>query len=365
MRIPFAIACLLVACTGAAIAGTPRHPVPTPATAATPSSITTLATITVTGVVPGPGLWKVEHGDHVLWILGVVPTVPTGIQWQSAGVERIIAGSQAVLAVPDVVLDVHANWLSKLFLVLPAYNAQRNPDGKTLADVLPPPLYARWQVQKQHYFGDDDKVERYRPIVAALKLRKQALKQHGLRSSGRIEDTITALATQHQVPIVKSDTTLEIRHPHQALKAFREHAPDGVACFDQVLGVVEYGLPVIRARANAWATGDIDALRALKGTDYVRTCESAIVNAGFARELGIDNLPREVEDRWLDAAEAALATHAQSFAVLPMAELLDPHGYLAALAARGYTITAPDAVAGTDSGATPAPAATSSIPPAK
>lgn len=319
---------------------------PATATAATPApatSITTLQAITVTGVVPGPGLWKVSLGDHVMWILGVVPTLPAGIEWRSNQVARVIAGSQAVLESPDIKLKVDANWFSKLFLLLPIYHAKRNPDGKTLAEVLPPPLYARWQVQKQRYFGNDRGIERYRPILAASKLLKKALHANGLHGNGAVDDKIAALAKQYGVKIVNPDTTLEIHHPHSAIKTFEAQSPEGIACFGQVLGVVEARIPAIRARANAWATGDIQALRTLPGRDYRSICKSAITGAGFAKSLGIDNLPERVENRWLGAAEAALATNTQIFAVLPMHDVLDPDGYLAALQARGYTVTAPDA----------------------
>jgi hypothetical protein len=116
-----------------------------------------------------------------------------------------------------------------------------------------------------------------------------------------------------------------------------------------VLDVVEHQLPDLRARANAWATGDIATLRRIPESAYRDACKSAITGAGFAKSLGIDDLPARIENEWLGAAEAALAANPQSFAMLPMDELLAPDGYLAALEARGYTVTAPDAKAEGDS----------------
>src|SRR6185437_15857539 len=89
MRTLSATLALLITCA-AATAQTASSPPPAAA-----SSITTLQAITVTGVMPGPGLWKVTRGDHVLWILGVVPTLPAGIEWRSSEVAQTIAGSQA------------------------------------------------------------------------------------------------------------------------------------------------------------------------------------------------------------------------------------------------------------------------------
>jgi hypothetical protein len=331
---------------------------------ASASSIVTLQAINVTGVVPGPGLWKVARGDHVLWILGVVPTLPAGIEWRSNQVAQTIAASQTVLESPGVKLKVDTNWFGKLFLLPSIYRAQRNPDGKTLHDMLPPDVYARWYHARERYFGDDYSIERYRPLLAAGKLMKKALKTNGLHGDGEVTDIIAKLAREHGVKTVKPDTTLEIKEPRQAVKAFAAAGPDGIACLRVVLGAVEHELPNFRARANAWATGDIDTLRKVPESAWRSTCQSAITGAGFAKSLGIDNLPRRIEETWLAAVDAALAANAQTFAVLPMHDLLDPDGYLAALQARGYAVTAPDAGLADDpaSANSVAPAATVSLP---
>ena len=122
MRILPAMFALLLACTAASSQAAPSGQ-PAPA-----ASITTLQAITVTGVVPGPGLWKVTRGEHVLWILGVVPTLPAGIEWRSTQVAQTIAAAQAVLESPGVKLKLDTNWFGKLFLLPSLYRAQRNPD---------------------------------------------------------------------------------------------------------------------------------------------------------------------------------------------------------------------------------------------
>ncbi len=312
----------------------------------------------MTGVMPGPGLWKVTRGDHVLWILGVVPTLPAGIEWRSNQVAQTIAASQAVLESPGVKLKVDTNWFGKLFLLPSVYRAQRNPDGKTLHDVLPPDVYARWYYARERYFGDDYSIERFRPLIAAGKMMKKALKANGLHGDGEVTDTIETLARQHGVKTVKPDTTLEIKEPRQAVKAFAAAGPDGIACLRVVLEAVDHELPNFRARANAWATGDIETLRTVPESAWRSTCQSAITGAGFAKSLGIDNLPHRIEETWLAAVDAALAANAQTFAVLPMHDLLAPDGYLAALQARGYVVTAPDAGLAQD------PASANSVAPA-
>jgi len=56
-----------------------------------PPSTTTvpeLETVLVTGVQPGPGMWKVSKGEHVLWVLGTLAPLPKHISWQSHDVQR-------------------------------------------------------------------------------------------------------------------------------------------------------------------------------------------------------------------------------------------------------------------------------------
>ena len=40
------------------------------------SPISDMDAIVVTGVQPGPGMWKVSQGDHVMWVLGTQSPLP-------------------------------------------------------------------------------------------------------------------------------------------------------------------------------------------------------------------------------------------------------------------------------------------------
>jgi hypothetical protein len=57
----------------------------------------TLEEVLVTGEHPGPALWKVSSGDHVLWILGEVSPLPARLKWRSRQFESLLATSQEVL----------------------------------------------------------------------------------------------------------------------------------------------------------------------------------------------------------------------------------------------------------------------------
>ena len=304
-------------------------------------NVADLAPVVVSGVQPGPGLWLVSRGDHVMWVLGTLSPLPRNMQWQSHALEQVIAESQQVLLLPTVKMKVNAGWLGKLFLLPSAYGARKNPDGATLQQVLPPPLFARWQALQQKYLPDARKVERWRPLFAAQELYKKALAAHQLSNGGGVRERIDVLARQHGVKETPVEYQVVIDHPSAAIKAFKESAPNDITCFSRTLDSIEQDMPAMTLRANAWATGDLPALRTLPNSDRREACVAALTNAGFAHTLGLDDVVHQLEFTWLSAARAALSTNAQTFAVLPMDELLKPDGYMAKLKAEGYQVDPP------------------------
>ncbi len=114
-------------------------------------------------------------------------------------------------------------------------------------------------------------------------------------------------------------------------------------CFRGTLDIIERDLPRITARANAWATGDLAALRDMPGLRHrVDTCLSAWTATDVARKNGLTDVEPRVRAGWLAAADKALQEHAVSFALLPIDELLDDSAYLVQLRQRGYRVMPPD-----------------------
>lgn len=307
-----------------------------------PANVAQLAAVVVTGAQPGPGLWRVSKGNHVMWVLGTLSPLPRSMQWTSLDVDQIIGESQQILKPPTVKFKADIGFFGKMFLLPSAYSARKNEEGLTLQQVLPPPVYARWQVLKQKYIGNDGSIERWRPLFAAQELYKKAIKANDLSRSGGVEYSIEQLAKKHSIKEVSTSYQVVIQHPRDALKAFKQSAPHDVTCFIRTLDTVEQDLPSIRARANAWATGDLKALRQLPDSQRRDACISAIADAGFARTLGLADVPAKQAATWLAAARAALARNTQTFATLPMDELLKPDGYMAKLQAEGYEVEAPE-----------------------
>lgn len=340
------------------LATLPAHAqtVPAPATTAAKN----LPAVVVSGELPGPGLWKVSKGDHVLWILGTQSPLPKKMQWQAQQVSDTELAAQALLLPPAIEVNAKGGFFSKLMLLPRLIGIRNNPDGKKLADVLPPPVYARWQTLKARYLGRGNGVEKYRPIFAAGELYEAAVKDAGLTDDDVAGKLARKLAKRHGIPQVSTSYTFTIADPKQALAEFRHGSMDDAACLVQTMDRVEHDLPNMQAAANAWATGDTATLAALRRDRHGDACTDAFDGSDLARQQGLQDVPARVEQSWLKAADAALAKNRTTLALLPMGELLSPTGYLAKLKAQGYAVLSPDQQ-DADDGSDDAPATAGSV----
>lgn len=297
--------------------------------------------VVVTGIQPGPGLWRVSHGDHVLWILGTVTPLPRGMEWDTKRVEEVIAQSQQVLLSPSLEVKAEAGFFGKLALIPSAIRARRNPDGKTLQDLLAPGQYARWQALKARYIGRDSGIEQWRPVFAALELYDKAIRGSGMRHGGFVTPVVRKLAKRHGVPVVDPELVVGIPQPKQVLREFSETSLDDTACLRLTLDRIEGDLDRMAARANAWSIGDIDALRDVPSANQFTACTEAFTGAALARKLGMDDVGERMRTKWIDEAEQGLRRNRSTFAILPMSQLLRDDGYLAELREKGYAVEAP------------------------
>lgn len=332
---------------------------PSPSSSAatlSPGKVTELQGVSVSGVQPGPGLWKVSRGDHVLWVLGTLDLLPKGMVWQARDVQAVIADSQQVLDKPQVKVDAKLGFFGTIGILPSLIGVRNNPDGKRLAEVVPPDQYARWLVLKKKYLGWDNSVEKQRPIFAAAALFIAAIKQADL-SNDMLDPLIKKAAARHDLKIMPVSYTVVVDQPKAVVKDFKKSPLDDGDCFAKTLDHLDSDVALMRARANAWATGDLDALRRLPLSDQLQVCLAAVNQSGMARELGLTAIEASIESTWLAAASKSLDANRVTFAQLPMERLLGEHSYLAALQAKGYTVALPDGLT-EGASASPAPPAT-------
>lgn len=310
-------------------------------TAPLPMPIRDEAPVVVIGALPGPGMWKVSRDGHVMHVLGTVSPLPKRMEWISRDVERVLAQSGEVVFGPSYVVDTDLGFFGKLSLLPSLIGVRRNPDGKLLRDVVSPESYARWLALKQRYIGRDGDVEKMRPIFAANALYEAAIEDSGLTGKRIVSPVIEAAIKEHRISRTDPRVKTTLANPKAALKEFRSESLGDRECFDKMLANLETDISRMAERANAWAVGDVEALRNLPLGDQYQACQNALMQASVAQKNGLDNAESEVRKAWLGAAENAIANNAISFAILPMSELLKPDGYLADLEAKGYVVESP------------------------
>ncbi len=299
--------------------------------------------VVVSGVQPGPGLWRVRQGEHVLYILGTQSPLPKNITWRSDEVAQVLQVADQVLGSPGVRVDADIGFFRGMLLLPSALKAARNPDGATLQDLLSGADYARWSALKQRYLGRDKGIEKKRPLIAAFQLYQEAASRSGLKSNGVIEPVIDAVLKRRGIKRTPTTLKLTIADPRAAIADFRKEPmkPQDLECFRKTLDRIEYDMPRMAERANAWAVGDVVALRSGAVDEQQLACLAAWFDTDLARKRGLTDIDARVRAKWMEAVGTALDTHAVTFATVPVDDLLKPGGYLALLEARGYLIESP------------------------
>jgi hypothetical protein len=315
----------------------PTHAPGSPIATATP---TTLGVVVVKGTQPGPGLWKVSNDNHVMWVLGIASPLPANIAWKTQEVQIRLSHSQEELEPPGVVAGARVGFFGKLFLLPSLIGIRNNPDGQTLRDVLPAPVYQRWEAARSRY-GLGEGTDRLRPMFAGKALYAAAIKRAGLSEDGGAQAIVDAIAKQHTIKQTPTQYIAIIDDPHKAARTFKATSMEDVGCLSHVLDMLDGDLSQTKTRANAWATGNLPKLQALAGTEAKDACLSAVSGASFAQKLGVVDLQQRIDNTWMAAAKKALADNDQTFALLPMDQVLSSTGYLAELKSAGFTVTSP------------------------
>jgi hypothetical protein len=303
------------------------------------------------GEQPGPGMWKVSKGDNTLWVIATHTPVPQNMKWRAKGIKEVVAGAQEVLTPPSLLVSTkNMGFLQSLSLLpmLPmAMEGRKNPDGARLKDLVPAEPYARWLVLRDKYIfennTDDESqdIERWRPIFAALELYSQAIKRNGMATTSPVWKTVEDEAKRSKVKVTSTVFEAPMGDARGAIRDLNKSRLEDIDCFTKTIDRIEAELGVMRKRANAWARGDIEALRGLPWQDQRAACSDAIQNASFLQRLGLTNVSAKIESAWLEQVEKSLATNAVTVAVLSLSDALSKTGYLAKLRAKGYTIVEP------------------------
>lgn len=309
-----------------------------------PPAATPVQNILVVGQRPGPALWKVSKGDHVMWVFATYSPLPKNMAWRSQEAENALAHSQELLGEPSAGLSV--GWANTFNILTAApflIGIRKNADGAQLQDVVPADIYLRWNELKKKYIGDDKDVEEERPMFAADRLYERALQVNGMDKGNDIAKRIEQLAKNWKIKRTNTVVEIPVDNPRGAVRDFKNAHLEDVDCFTKTVVRLESDMDGMKARANAWSSGNIEAIRKLNYPDQKQSCNAAILNSKWMGGLkGAADMHQRMQMAWLAAADKSLATNQSTFAMMPMADVLNPDGLMAALRAKGYQIDEPD-----------------------
>jgi uncharacterized protein YbaP (TraB family) len=290
--------------------------------------------VEVTGERPGPRLWRVSRGDHVIWLLGTLDPLPRKMIWRSKEVESVLGEVQAVVPTNPAV-SVHANPFTWVRLYFQWRGVQLLDGNARLKDAIPAGLYARTMTLVSRYDAGDHKIERLKPIFAALRLYRQALDFAYLVPGNQAQDEVLKMARKRGVPIIQSK--LKIEEPRDLLAQIGQLPHDAqVNCLEAVVERLETGMEPMKQEATAWAMGDVAALRQLMVPKTMDVCTAAISMSSQTRQL-ID----DANNGWDHQVDLALAGNRATLALKPIHELIGTRGILAAFKAKGYEVEGP------------------------
>lgn len=296
-------------------------------------------TVLVSGSRPGPGLWKISKDTHVMWVFGTYDPLPTNMEWRSRDIEKAIAASQQYLKPPASGAGI--GLLGGIGLLPHLIGITKNPDGAELKDVLPPDLYARWRPLKEVYFAGDNSIERERPMFVAAQLASRARKAAGLDGGREIGKKIDKLVAQHGLKVVDASYHITIKEPGKTAREFKKSPLNDAPCLAVTIERLETELVRMRARANAWAVGDLADIRKLNYGEPDACFEGVSTSSVAKNQPELLTLKEKGAASWVSAAEKALAANSSTFAVVHIRDILDPKGVIATLQAKGYTVEPP------------------------
>jgi len=304
--------------------------------------------ILVSAELPGPGLWKVSKDDqHVLWIFGTLGVEPTALRWKSRQLETIVAESQEIIHADQSNLSFDFGMFTLVRYLPAAMRARRNPHDRTLEELLPADVYARWRLLAAEYL-DDDGIEKWRPFMAAKQLRKEAGRMLRPNYSGKQWEPIDRLIRKHGLRVTTPIFEVKIPDSRSSMNTFLANPLDDVECLDVTLKLVEYwgDDETINARATAWARGNLSALRVLPPLpDPDDVCLSAVLESQAVQDLhlqGLDDIAGRRNQEWLQAVDEALDTNRSTLALVPVDQLLKQQGKLELLRDKGYRVEDPE-----------------------
>jgi uncharacterized protein YbaP (TraB family) len=279
--------------------------------------------IVVTAKKEGPALWRVRKGGATLIILGTVSPLPAGFVWHDWRVKAAIRRSRLMLVSSEP--EANFIWMRRWS----PYRAKAlyQPKDRHLADDLDGEEQRRLRAAIRHAGRDEARYTVLRPAIASMLLYADWRERSGLSNTSLTRELVAFGRKAHvRSQFIRQTFLLPTidELPHL-------EAPLQRRCFDNLLANMENERDYAQARAEAWAKGDLAALRGHYAPSA--TCADAIAVDRQQRALAVQS--------WTALLLRRLQVAQQTFVMIDVANLLKADGVLAQLSAAGGIIDEP------------------------
>ena len=218
---------------------------------------------------------------------------------------------------------------SGAWFVLTGLSTLEQPDGTSLESTLRGPLKSRFAAARLALHQDAERYDKYLPAVAAVILENDFWKANDLTFDG-LQKAVVALSRRALVPTrtIALYPAMFVIHDVPKLSPAAQFK-----CLEDALNDLEIETAHVKAAADAWATGDLMAIKANYSEIKLDSClqQSNVYAALRERETG----------DIVDAITGELKKPGKSLAVVPMGVWLRKGGVLERLEARGLAISGP------------------------
>jgi uncharacterized protein YbaP (TraB family) len=283
-------------------------------------------TVVVAVKAAGPAYWHIKRGESEVFILGTIGAMPEELVWNTAHTTEIVKGARMVLTPPTA----STGFFSAAWFLLWHRDLLSMPDGQTLQGSLSPALKSRFEAvvtalhgPKPEKFSDDT------PLIAAIKLENGFQEQAKLGNDEPIK-TLKKIARANRV---KVEQIAEYDAMGLVKELLRLPVEKQQACLEAAVGDVEQRMQHARPAAEAWADGDVKAIKAHYTPQVFNGC--AKLTTGFSK------LYDQAVADYLKVIEEALSKPGKTVLVTDIGSLLRNTGVAEKLHAQGVIIEGP------------------------
>lgn len=278
--------------------------------------------VVISAKASGPAMWRLRRGQSEVIVIGVLPSFPKKQTWRTRRIENALKGANGLM-VPQAVKATTGDMLSLM-------SSKGLPEKRTLKEVLPTDLYARYTATAARAGISVKDFERDKPVWAGARLRREVLERRGV-TGDEPTDTITRLARRQGVS-VKPFGRYKLKPVLKDVNAMSMAAQTN--CMRRTLDNIDFVLDKLPASANAWSTGDMSTVLGNYRGSALADC---LEGSGKGSAL----IEQSVSDTAF-AINAALSRPGKTIAVVPLSPWLRKGGALDRLRARGVSVTSPE-----------------------